>query len=66
MERRTAEILRDAPALPAEGRAGLIDSLIDSLDQTVDQDAEEAWKCGIYLHRTKPRPRLTRTRNFNA
>jgi hypothetical protein len=49
MERHTAEILKDALALPAEGRAALIDSLIDSLDQTVDEDAEEAWKREIYL-----------------
>ena len=43
MERQAAELLRDALALPPETRA-LIDSLIESLDQTVDEDAEEAWR----------------------
>jgi putative addiction module component (TIGR02574 family) len=48
MERHTAEVLRDALALPAEGRAALIDLLIESLDQTVDDDSQEAWKREIH------------------
>lgn len=49
MERHAAELFRDALALPAEGRAALIDSLIESLDHTIDEDAEEAWKQEIQL-----------------
>ena len=49
MERHAAEVLRDALGLPVEGRAALIDSLVDSLDQEVDEDSEEAWKREIYL-----------------
>ena len=49
MERHPAEVLRDALALPPEGRAALIDSLVDSLDQEVDEAAEEAWKREILL-----------------
>jgi putative addiction module component (TIGR02574 family) len=44
MDRHAAELLRDALALPPEGRAALIDSLIDSLDETIEEGAEEAWK----------------------
>ncbi len=44
MERHAAELLRDALALPPEGRAALIDSLIESLDQTIEEGAEEAWR----------------------
>jgi putative addiction module component (TIGR02574 family) len=44
MERHAAELLRDALALPPEGRAALIDSLIESLDETIDAGVEEAWK----------------------
>jgi putative addiction module component (TIGR02574 family) len=43
VEKRPAEILRDALALPLEARALLVDSLIESLDQTVDEGAEKAW-----------------------
>ena len=49
MERHTAEVLRDALALPDEGRAALIDSLIESLDRTVDEGADDAWKQEIHL-----------------
>ncbi|HXJ42207.1 MAG TPA: addiction module protein [Bryobacteraceae bacterium] len=49
MERHPAEVLRDALALPLEGRAALIDSLVDSLDQAVDEEAEEAWKREIFV-----------------
>jgi putative addiction module component (TIGR02574 family) len=43
MQRDAAEVLRDALSLSPEARASLVDSLIGSLDQTVDDDAEEAW-----------------------
>ncbi|HXS94029.1 MAG TPA: addiction module protein [Candidatus Limnocylindrales bacterium] len=49
MEREAAELLRDALALPPEGRAALIDSLIESLDQSVDEGAEEAWRREIEI-----------------
>lgn len=48
MDRHAAEVLRDALALPAQGRAALIDSLIDSLDQTTDPDAQATWNREIY------------------
>ena len=41
MKRDAAEILKDAPALPAEARAALAGSLLDSLDDY--DDAEAAW-----------------------
>jgi len=44
MSRDTAEILRDALALPTDTRAALVDSLLDSLDSTVDPDAAELWE----------------------
>lgn len=44
MERRAAELLRDALTLAPEARAALIDSLIDSLDQTVEEGVDEAWR----------------------
>ena len=49
MDRHAAELLRDALALPPEGRAALIDSLIESLDQTIDEGVEEAWRSEIEL-----------------
>jgi putative addiction module component (TIGR02574 family) len=47
MSRDTAEILKEALALPAEARAALADSLLDSLDAEVDEDAEAAWQLEI-------------------
>ena len=44
MERRAAELLREALTLPVDARAALVDSLVDSLDQTVEAGAEEAWR----------------------
>ena len=44
MSRDSAEILREALALPTEARAALADSLLESLDAEVDADAEEAWQ----------------------
>jgi putative addiction module component (TIGR02574 family) len=38
------DLLKKAMALPPEARAALASSLIDSLDQTIDENAEEAWK----------------------
>ena len=43
MDPTVSRLLRDALALPAEGRAALASSLIDSLDETVEPDAEKAW-----------------------
>ena len=48
MERDAAELLGDALALPPEGRAALVDTLIGSLDQAVDAAAESAWRDEIY------------------
>lgn len=47
MSRDTAEILKEAMALPTEARAALADSLLDSLDTEVDPDAEAAWQIEI-------------------
>lgn len=47
MSRDTAEILKEALALPTEVRAALADSLLDSLDAEVDEDAEAAWQIEI-------------------
>jgi putative addiction module component (TIGR02574 family) len=44
MVRDSAEVLKDALALPPEARSALIDSLIRSLDQGSDPAAEEAWR----------------------
>ena len=44
MSRDTAEILKEALALPAEVRAALAVSLLDSLDVEVDEEAEAAWQ----------------------
>jgi hypothetical protein len=43
MKRDTAEILKDALALPTEARAALAGSLLESPDVEVDEDAEAAW-----------------------
>lgn len=40
-------LLEEALKLPAEARAALAGSLLDSLDETVDQDAEQAWEAEI-------------------
>jgi putative addiction module component (TIGR02574 family) len=47
MSRDTAEILKEALALPAEARAALADCLLDSLDAEVDEDREAAWQLEI-------------------
>ena len=39
----TSKLLEEALKLRVEGRAALAGSLIESLEETVDQDAEEAW-----------------------
>ena len=47
MESRTAELLRDALALPPEARSALIDALIAS------QDATDAWRRELELRLTQ-------------
>jgi putative addiction module component (TIGR02574 family) len=47
MSRDTAELLKEALALPADARAALADSLLGSLDTEVDVDAEAAWQVEI-------------------
>jgi putative addiction module component (TIGR02574 family) len=47
MDPDISKLLRDALALPPEGRAALASSLIDSLDETVEPDAEKAWAAEI-------------------
>jgi putative addiction module component (TIGR02574 family) len=47
MNRDTAEILKEALALPGEARAALADCLLDSLDAEVDADGEAAWQLEI-------------------
>ncbi len=43
MRKDPAELLKDALALPPEGRAALANSLLESLDQEIDEGAEQAW-----------------------
>ena len=43
MKPETDDLLERALKLPAEARAALAGHLIDSLDDTMDEDAEEAW-----------------------
>jgi putative addiction module component (TIGR02574 family) len=49
MKQNIADILKDALKLPPEARAALAGTLLDSLDDTVDPDAESAWKAEILL-----------------
>ena len=44
MNHDTAEILKQALALPIEARVALADSLLESVDREVDEDAEPAWQ----------------------
>jgi len=39
-----SKLLQDALELPPDGRAALAGSLIDSLDETVETEAEQAWR----------------------
>jgi len=39
----TKDLLEQALKLPLEARAALAGSLIESLEETVDENAEEAW-----------------------
>lgn len=41
--KQSAEILKEALALPTEARAALAGSLLESLDTEVDEDAGAAW-----------------------
>ena len=43
MKRDAAETLREALALPTDGRAAFANSLLDSLDTDVDENTETAW-----------------------
>ena len=47
MSRDTAELLKEALALPVDVRAALAGSLLGSLDTEVDVDAEAAWQVEI-------------------
>lgn len=49
MNRKAADILKEALALPSEARAALAACLLDSLDANIDEDAEPAW--ATELHR---------------
>ena len=42
-----SKLLEEALKLPMEARAALAGSLLDSLDETIDEDAEEAWALEI-------------------
>lgn len=44
MPRESADVLKDALALPPEARAELVESLIGSLDNAFDAGAEQAWQ----------------------
>jgi putative addiction module component (TIGR02574 family) len=43
MTQPALELLQKALALPEEGRAALVRSLIESLEEVSDQGAERAW-----------------------
>ncbi len=43
----SAEILKEALALPTQARAALAESIIDSLDQQTDENAELEWLAEI-------------------
>jgi putative addiction module component (TIGR02574 family) len=47
MDREADELLKRALKLPPEARAALAGGLIDSLDETIDEDAEQAWEAEI-------------------
>ena len=49
MKENIVEILKEALKLPPEARAALAGTLLDSLDETVDRDAESAWKAEIVM-----------------
>lgn len=43
----TRKLIEQALKLPPEARAALAGSLLESLDDTVDEDATEAWETEI-------------------
>lgn len=47
MKRNTADILKEALALPAEDRAALAESLLASLDAHGHEDAKSGWAAKI-------------------
>jgi putative addiction module component (TIGR02574 family) len=47
MSRDVKELLAEALQLAPDARAALAGQIIDSLDETVDEDAEEAWSAEI-------------------
>jgi len=53
MSRDTAELFREALALPLEARSALADSLLESLDQEVDEDAEAFWQREVQRRRAE-------------
>jgi putative addiction module component (TIGR02574 family) len=48
VNRKAADILKEALALPSEARAALAACLLDSLDANIDEDAEAAWATEIH------------------
>lgn len=47
MSPNASKLLEEALKLPMEARAALAGSLLESLDETVDEDAEQAWAVEI-------------------
>jgi len=47
MDREADEVLKLALKLPPEARAALAGGLIDSLDETIDEDAQQAWEAEV-------------------
>ncbi len=47
MPREANDLLAEALHLSAEARAALAGRIIESLDETVDEDAEQAWSAEI-------------------
>jgi putative addiction module component (TIGR02574 family) len=47
METSTAELLKQALALPSDARAAMAESLLASLDDGVDENAAEAWRIEV-------------------
>ena len=55
MKQDAADLLEKAMKLPAEARAALAGSLLDSLDESIDDDAEQAWEAEVTKRLTEIR-----------